>query len=150
MKIRIEIDDNLTEEERAFVQHEIELLEKKSGSKGQTKTQKENAILKSQLVFALADLQEEKGRAVTIAEFKLESKSELASLSTSKPRTSYSIFILVSPIYFITILPQLFRINNNVCRKKSTATISIPRCSPCLDDPRKDSVNFALEWADCI
>ena len=35
-----------------------------------------------------------------------------ASLSTSKTRTSYSIFILVSPIYFITILPQLFRINN--------------------------------------
>ena len=70
-----------------FIAHELELLEKKSGSSKETKTQKENAILKNQLVFALAELQTEKGRAVTITEFKLESKSDLALLSTSKLST---------------------------------------------------------------
>ena len=33
-----------------FCNHELELLEKKSGSKGQTKTQKENETLKADLV----------------------------------------------------------------------------------------------------
>jgi hypothetical protein len=71
---------NLTEEERAFVQHEIELLEKKSSKSGQTKTQKENEILMEQLVVALGEME----KAVTISEFQGNSKAEVATLSNQK------------------------------------------------------------------
>jgi hypothetical protein len=71
---------NLTEEERAFVQHEIELLEKKSSKSGQTKTQKENEILMEQLVVALGEME----KAVTISEFQSLSTAEVATLSNQK------------------------------------------------------------------
>lgn len=71
---------NLTDEERAFVQHEIELLEKKSSKSGQTKTQKENEILMEQLVGALGEME----KAVTISEFQGLSKAEVATLSNQK------------------------------------------------------------------
>ena len=71
---------NLTEEERAFVQHEIELLEKKSSKSGQTKTQKENEILMEQLIVALGEV----GKAVTISEFQALSTAEVATLSNQK------------------------------------------------------------------
>lgn len=71
---------NLTEEERAFVQHEIELLEKKSSKSGQTKTQKENEILMEQLVVALGEME----KAVTISEFQGLSKADVATLSNQK------------------------------------------------------------------
>ena len=48
-----------------FIKHEIELLEKKAGKSGATKTQKENEEIKSNLVVALAEI----GKAVTISEF---------------------------------------------------------------------------------
>ena len=54
----------------AFIKHEIELLEKKAGSKsGATKTQKENEEIKVQLLQALAEV----GRPVTVSEFQKES-----------------------------------------------------------------------------
>ena len=71
---------NLTEEERAFVQHEIELLEKKSSKSGQTKTQKENEILMKQLVVALREME----KPVTISEFQSLSTAEVATLSNQK------------------------------------------------------------------
>ena len=63
-----------------FLNHEVELLDKKSGSSKLTKVQKENVVLKDELYKAFAELE----KAVTIAEFKEESNSELAFLSTSK------------------------------------------------------------------
>ena len=66
-----------------FIAHELELLEKKSGSSKETKTQKENAILKNQLLLELGRF----GKPMTITDFKVESKSELAPLSTSKLST---------------------------------------------------------------
>lgn len=80
MFAQIIANHNLTEEERAFVQHEIELLEKKSSKSGQTKTQKENEILMEQLVVALGEME----KAVTISEFQSLSTSEVATLSNQK------------------------------------------------------------------
>ena len=53
------------EELVTFIQHEIELLEKKSSKSGSTKTQKENAEIKVKLLEELAEV----GKAVTITEF---------------------------------------------------------------------------------
>lgn len=63
-----------------FLNHEIELLGKKSGSSKLTKVQKENITLKNELYVAMLEFD----RPITIAEFKEESNSELAFLSTSK------------------------------------------------------------------
>lgn len=62
-----------TEEIVAFVKHEIELLEKKSGKTDKTKTQKENEVLVEQVFDALAEV----GKAVTVTEF--QAQSEYAS-----------------------------------------------------------------------
>lgn len=59
-----------TEEIVAFAEHEIELLEKKSGKTGKTKTQKENEVLVEQVFDALAEV----GKAVTVTEFQAESE----------------------------------------------------------------------------
>ena len=48
-----------------FIDHEIELLEKKSSKSGQTKTQKENEMLKTEILEELASI----GKAVTVSEF---------------------------------------------------------------------------------
>ncbi len=63
-----------------FLNHEIELLGKKSGSSKLTKVQKENITLKNELYVAMLEFD----RPITISEFKEESNSELAFLSTSK------------------------------------------------------------------
>lgn len=63
-----------------FIAHEIELLNKKSKSGGQTKTQKENEILKEQLLSAFAEMKE----PVTISEFQELSKSPVAQLTNQK------------------------------------------------------------------
>lgn len=62
-----------TEEIVAFAEHEIELLEKKSGKTGKTKTQKENEVLVEQVFDALAEV----GKAVTVTEF--QGASEFAA-----------------------------------------------------------------------
>ena len=48
-----------------FINHEIELLEKKSSKSGQSKTQKENEILKEEIFVELSKL----GEKVTVSEF---------------------------------------------------------------------------------
>ena len=63
-----------------FIKHEIELLEKKSGSGKQTKTQKENEELKNQLVIALKEL----GKPVTVSELMAQSTHAVATLSNQK------------------------------------------------------------------
>ena len=76
--------ENSTVENKAemlnFIEHEIELLEKKSSKSGQTKTQKENVLLVEQLKLALAEME----RPVTISEFQAESTFEVATLSNQK------------------------------------------------------------------
>lgn len=63
----------------AFVDHEIELLNKKASTSGESKTQKENLVIMDKLYNELANI----GRAVTISEF--QANSEYAStLSNQK------------------------------------------------------------------
>ena len=63
-----------------FIDHEIELLNKKSGKSGQTKTQKENELLKEQLLNAFAVME----KPVTISEFQEKSAEPVAQLSNQK------------------------------------------------------------------
>ena len=63
-----------------FINHEIELLNKKSSKSGQTKTQKENESLKAQLLDAFAVME----RPVTISEFQEISIEPVAQLSNQK------------------------------------------------------------------
>lgn len=63
-----------------FLNHEVELLEKKSSKSGTTKTQKENLVLMEQLKEALSEMTE----AVTISEFQAKSTHEVATLSNQK------------------------------------------------------------------
>ena len=54
----------------AFIDHEIELLDKKNSSKGQTKTQKENELIMDTIINELAQI----GYPVTITEFQSASE----------------------------------------------------------------------------
>lgn len=63
----------------AFCEHEIELLEKKNSSKGQTKVQKENEDIKIAIVDALRTI----GKAVTITELQA-SNENMAQYSNQK------------------------------------------------------------------
>ena len=63
----------------AFINHEVELLEKKSAKSGQTKTQKENAEILVKIKSALAEV----GKAVTITELQVAS-AEMAQYSNQK------------------------------------------------------------------
>lgn len=73
----------LTDEERAFIEHEIELLEKKNtrkdGSKAMTATQKANEGLKARIVEILSKADE----PMSVSEI-AKSDSELAELSGQK------------------------------------------------------------------
>ena len=62
-----------------FLIHERELLERKSSNSGQTKTQKENEVLKEKIVETLKEL----NKFSTITEIQ-ESNAELADLSNQK------------------------------------------------------------------
>ena len=62
-----------------FLIHERELLEKKSSNSGQTKTQKENEVIKDKIVETLRVL----NKFVTIAELQ-ESSEEFANYSNQK------------------------------------------------------------------
>ena len=63
-----------------FLAHEVELLEKKNSKTGQTKTQKENEVLMTQLLEALAEFD----RPITVSEFMKESSHEVATFSNQK------------------------------------------------------------------
>ena len=73
----------LTDEEKAFIQHEIELLEKKNtrkdGSKTMTATQKANEVLKARIVEILSNTE----KPMSVSEI-AKSDSELAELSGQK------------------------------------------------------------------
>lgn len=62
-----------------FLNHEIELLNKKKASGAKTKTQKENEVLIETLYNALVEI----GRPVTITELQGE-KAEIGTLSNQK------------------------------------------------------------------
>lgn len=80
----IAVVENSESEKKAemieFLNHEVELLSKKSSRTGQTKTQKENEVLLGQLELALAEFD----RPITISEFMKESSHEVATLSNQK------------------------------------------------------------------
>ena len=63
-----------------FINHEVELLNRKSGKTGQTKTQKENEILVEQVFVALSEFD----KPITVSEFMKESAHEVATLSNQK------------------------------------------------------------------
>lgn len=63
----------------AFIDHEVELLEKKSSKSGQTKTQKENVEVVAKIENALR----EAGKAVTITELQTASE-EMGAYSNQK------------------------------------------------------------------
>ena len=62
-----------------FLVHERELLEKKSSNSGQTKTQKENEVIKDKIVDTLREL----AKYVTITEIQ-NANVELSELSNQK------------------------------------------------------------------
>lgn len=63
----------------AFIDHEVELLEKKSSKSGQTKTQKENVEIVAKIENALREV----GKAVTITELQTASE-EMGAYSNQK------------------------------------------------------------------
>ena len=63
----------------AFIDHEVELLEKKSSKSGQTKTQKENVEVVAKIENALREV----GKAVTITELQTTSE-EMGAYSNQK------------------------------------------------------------------
>lgn len=62
-----------------FINHEVELLEKKSAKSGQTKTQKENIEVMEKIKSALGEV----GKAVTITELQAAS-TEMTEYSNQK------------------------------------------------------------------
>jgi len=62
----------------AFIDHEVELLEKKSSKSGQTKTQKENVGIMDTIKEVLVDM----GKPVTITE--MQADERLAGFSNQK------------------------------------------------------------------
>ena len=63
---------------KAFIAHEVELLERKSGKSGMTKTQKENVGICAVIKEVLADM----GKAVTISEMMTDAR--LSAYSNQK------------------------------------------------------------------
>jgi lantibiotic modifying enzyme len=62
------------------LEHEIELLNKKSGKSGETKTQKENKVLKAEMFEALQEI----GRKVTVSEFQTLTRFAPPAFSNQK------------------------------------------------------------------
>ena len=63
-----------------FIDHEVELLNKKSGKSGQTKTQKENELLKAELLTALGEMD----KPVTISQFCERTSHPVGKLTNQK------------------------------------------------------------------
>jgi hypothetical protein len=86
-----------------FIEHEIELLEKKSSKSGQTKTQKENEILKEEIFKELAKLNE----PVTVSEFQTVTRFAPPEFSNQK----------ISAL--LNQLEKAGRVHKEVIKKKS-------------------------------
>ena len=63
-----------------FIEHEIELLEKKSSKSGQTKTQKENEILKEEILAELKEI----NKPVTVSDFQAVTRFAPPEFSNQK------------------------------------------------------------------
>ena len=80
IRAMVECSGNEREDEiLAFIDHEVELLEKKSSKSGQTKTQKENVEVVAKIENALREV----GKAVTITELQTASE-EMSAYSNQK------------------------------------------------------------------
>lgn len=80
IRVMVEGSGNEREDEiLAFIDHEVELLEKKSSKSGQTKTQKENVEVVAKIENALREV----GKAVTITELQTASE-EMSAYSNQK------------------------------------------------------------------
>ena len=63
-----------------FIEHEIELLEKKSSKSGQSKTQKENEILKDEILAELKEI----NKPVTVSDFQAVTRFAPPEFSNQK------------------------------------------------------------------
>lgn len=86
-----------------FINHEIELLEKKSSKSGQSKTQKENEILKEEIFTELSKL----GEKVTVSEFQAVTRFAPPEFSNQK----------ISAL--LNQLEKTGRVHKEVIKKKS-------------------------------
>ena len=75
----IELEENLANQFNEFIDHEIELLDKKATSRGTSKTNQANENLKTTIVEALKEI----ARPVTITELQKEN-SEMSEYSNQK------------------------------------------------------------------
>lgn len=76
---KAELDEGKKAGMTEFINHEVELLEKKHSKSGQTKTQKENLEIMEKIMIALAEV----GKPVTITELQSAS-TEMAEYSNQK------------------------------------------------------------------
>ena len=74
-----ELDEEQRAEMTEFINHEVELLEKKHSKSGQTKTQKENLEIMEKIMAALAEV----GKPITITELQ-NANTEMAEFSNQK------------------------------------------------------------------
>ena len=74
-----ELDEEKRAEMTEFINHEVELLEKKHSKSGQTKTQKENLEFMEKIMAALAEV----GKPITITELQ-NANTEMAEFSNQK------------------------------------------------------------------
>ena len=74
-----ELDEEKRAEMTEFINHEVELLEKKHSKSGQTKTQKENLEIMEKIMAALAEV----GKPITITELQ-NANTEMAEFSNQK------------------------------------------------------------------
>lgn len=108
----MEVVANSTVENKAemesFIAHEIELLEKKSSKSGQSKTQKENEILKEEIFEELSKLEER----VTVSEFQAVTRFAPPEFSNQK----------ISAL--LNQLEKVGKVKKEVIKKKSYFSIA--------------------------
>lgn len=111
----MEVVVNSTVENKAemenFIAHEIELLEKKSSKSGQSKTQKENEILKAEIFEELAEI----GKAVTVSDFQAVTRFAPPEFSNQK----------ISAL--LNQLEKSGQVKKEVIKKKSYFSIAQPK-----------------------
>lgn len=76
---KTKLDKEKKDEMIKFIDHEVELLEKKHSKSGQSKTQKENLKIMEKIMAALAEV----GKPVTITELQ-NANTEMAEFSNQK------------------------------------------------------------------
>ena len=106
--LELEVIQN-NEEYKNFIEHEIELLEKKASNKVTTTTQKENEGLKEIIVNTLSEL----GKPVTISELQAEN-AELSREKYSNQKINA----------LLTQLKNECRVINTKDKKKSYFTVA--------------------------